>query len=126
MDHVANNAQIAKARKEIAESEANLDAQHKVLMEDEKQTRIEEMITKAQSDELKRMCEDYSINLNEFDKILQPIIDTCRKESIAVSCQAVLQHFIFVVVIQNGKVWIFNHCTIPEHYEAVAKHLLKR
>lgn len=102
-------ADIAKAREEIISSEQNLAAQHKVLMEDSLPVKIDEMINKALDDEVKRMCEDYSINLNEFDRTLTPIIETCRKESIA-----------------NGKSWIFNNCTTQEHYDAVAKHLLKR
>lgn len=84
-----NLAQITQIRESIAESEKNLAAQHKLIMEEEKEKRIEEMILKSLDDELKRMSEDFSINLNEFDKILQPIIDTCRKESIAVNSRFV-------------------------------------
>lgn len=78
-------AEIAKLQDQVKESEANLAAQHKTLLEDDKRRRIEEeVISKQLDDELKRMCEDFNINLNEFDKVLQPIIETCRKESIAV------------------------------------------
>lgn len=78
------NSQITLLQEQVKESEKNLKAQYQVIMEDEEQQRIEESIAKSLDDELKRMCEDYSINLNKFDKILQPIIETCRKESIAV------------------------------------------
>lgn len=77
-------SQITEMEKQISISKDNLDAQKQVLLEEEKQKRLNELFTKMQNDELKRMCEDYNINLNEFDKILQPIIDSCRKESIAV------------------------------------------
>lgn len=85
LDH--NNeidSQINQYQAHIKESEKNLASQHDVLMVQEKKQRIEEMITKMHDDELKRMCEDFNINLNEFDKILQPIIESCRKESIKV------------------------------------------
>lgn len=84
-DNSAVLADISKAREEITKSEQNLAAQHKVLMEDALPVKIEEMINKALDDEVKRMCEDFSINLNEFDRILVPIVESCKKESIAVS-----------------------------------------
>lgn len=78
------DSQINQYQAHIKESEKNLASQHDILMGQEKQRRIEEMIIKMHDDELKRMCEDFNINLNEFDKILQPIIEACRKESIKV------------------------------------------
>nr|XP_027205767.1 calcium homeostasis endoplasmic reticulum protein-like isoform X2 [Dermatophagoides pteronyssinus] len=103
------DSQIQQINDHLKESEKNLNAQKQVIMGVEMERRINEIITKQLDDELKRMCEDFNINLNEFDKILQPIIESCRKESIA-----------------NGKIWIFNHCSTSDQYDAVAKHLLKR
>ncbi|OTF70362.1 Suppressor-of-White-Apricot domain containing protein [Euroglyphus maynei] len=102
------DSQIQQIKDHLRESEKNLNAQKEVIMGVEMERRIDEMITKQLDDELKRMCEDFNINLNEFNKILQPIIESCRKESIA-----------------NGKIWIFNHCSTADQYDAVAKHLLK-
>ncbi|XP_075590899.1 SR-related CTD associated factor 6 isoform X2 [Dermatophagoides farinae] len=107
--HNRIDSQIQQLKDHLKESEKNLNAQKEVIMGVEMERRINEMITKQLDDELKRMCEDFNINLNEFDKILQPIIKSCRKESVA-----------------NGKIWIFNHCNTAEQYDAVAKHLLKR
>ncbi|UXI18338.1 COP9 signalosome complex subunit 12 [Sarcoptes scabiei] len=103
------DSQITQFQDHLKQSEKNLAAQYDVIMGSELNQSIENLLTKLLDDELKRMCEDYSINLNEFDKILQPIIESCRKESIA-----------------NGKIWIFNNCKQQEHYDAVGKHLLKK
>ena len=80
--------EIEQLREKISESERNLSLQYRLIMENEMNSKIEETITKLLDDELRRMCEDYDINLNEFDKMLKPIIESCRKESIAVSCSS--------------------------------------
>lgn len=118
--------EISDLENQIKTSKENLEAQEKVIMEEEKNKKLEQLLIKLQDDELKRMCEDYNINLNEFDKVLQPIITSCRKESIAVSNHVFNILFKIDNFFQNGKVWIFNNCYIDEHFEAVAKHLLKR
>ena len=44
---------------------------------------IEDAITAAQEETFKALAEENDINLSEFDAILQPIIDSCTKDSIS-------------------------------------------
>lgn len=54
----------------------------KVLLQQQK-PQIEEALAKAQSDHLTRCSQENQINLAELDDILQPIINSCTKDSIA-------------------------------------------
>lgn len=100
--------QINELQEQIRQSETNLMAQHQVLMQ-HKKIMIDDAIHVAQDEHLRRMAEDFNVNLNEFENVLQPIADSCTKESIA-----------------NGKIWIFNHCNAHIHYDIIARYLLKR
>lgn len=44
---------------------------------------IEEAIEAAQNSQLEKNAEELNISLKEFDNILQPIIDSCTKDSIS-------------------------------------------
>lgn len=44
---------------------------------------IEEAIEAAQNSQLEMNAEELNISLKEFDNILQPIIDSCTKDSIS-------------------------------------------
>ncbi|RWS07187.1 calcium homeostasis endoplasmic reticulum protein-like protein, partial [Dinothrombium tinctorium] len=100
--------QINEAQEQIRQSEQNLMAQHQVLMK-QQQMMIDETIRKAQEEQLRKMAHDFNVNLNEFENVLQPIIETCTKDSIS-----------------YGKSWIFTRCSLPVHYDIIAKYLLKR
>lgn len=49
----------------------------------QQQTQIDEAVLKAQHDSLLAQAEENGIHLNEFDTILQPIIDSCTKDGIS-------------------------------------------
>ena len=44
---------------------------------------IEEQISKAQNENIKAMAMENKIDLNEFYGVLQPIMDSCTKDSIS-------------------------------------------
>lgn len=54
----------------------------KVLTQ-QQQNQIDEAIEKAQNENVIKQAEEQTIRLNEFDAILQPIIDSCTKDSIS-------------------------------------------
>lgn len=54
----------------------------KVLLQQQK-PQMEEALAKAQTEHLMRCALENQINLVELDDILQPIIDSCTKDSIA-------------------------------------------
>lgn len=49
----------------------------------QQQNQIDEEIEKAQNENVLKQAEECNIRLNEFDSILQPIIDSCTKDSIS-------------------------------------------
>lgn len=49
----------------------------------QQQNQIDEAIEKAQNETVLKQAEENNIRLNEFDSILQPIIDSCTKDSIS-------------------------------------------
>jgi calcium homeostasis ER protein len=54
----------------------------KVLLQQQK-NEIEETISIAQMEHIKLCAQENEISLTELDDILQPIIDSCTKDSIA-------------------------------------------
>ncbi len=75
--------QINELQEQIRQSETNLSAQHQVLMQQQK-CLIDDTIKQLQDDQLRRLAEDFNVNLTEFENVLQPIAENCTKESIAV------------------------------------------
>ena len=55
----------------------------------QQQTQIDEAIAKAQTETLFNQADENNIRLTEFDAILQPIIDSCTKDSISGGEQAI-------------------------------------
>lgn len=49
----------------------------------QQQSRIDEAISGAQHDTQAKQALEHSIRLVEFDDVLQPIIDSCTKDSIS-------------------------------------------
>lgn len=56
--------------------------QWQVLMQ-QQQKQIDEAIEKAQNETVLKQAEENNIRLADFDAILQPIIDSCTKDSIS-------------------------------------------
>lgn len=83
------NQQMNELQEQIRQSEANLSAQHQVLMQ-QKEILINDIIKQSQEEQLRRMSEDFNINLNDFESVLLPIIENCTKESIAVRIDSFL------------------------------------
>lgn len=49
----------------------------------QQQVQIDEAVTRAQNDALVKQADDSKISLSDFDAKLQPIIDSCTKDSIS-------------------------------------------
>ena len=77
-------------QEQISQSESNLAAQQTVTMEQAK-LQSNEAIRKAKWEHLELLASDTGIDLEEMETVLQPIIESCTKESIS-----------------GGKVWIFS------------------
>lgn len=92
---------------QITQSEQNLAAQHTVLMQSQN-CQIDEAIRKAQAESLVKRAEEQNVNLQEFDAVLQPIIDSCTKDSIS-----------------SGKAWILNKNNF-EAQQIISQYLLTK
>ncbi|KAL4710528.1 hypothetical protein ACJJTC_008930 [Scirpophaga incertulas] len=102
------NTQITLLKEQITQSESNLSAQHAVLIQ-QQQAKINELVSKAQVETIQMMAEANKISLSELDSILQPIIDTCTKDSIS-----------------TGKGWILQHATSHDAGKVISQHLLRK
>lgn len=78
----AINTQQNALREQIRQSELNLQAQHGVLLQ-QQQAQIDEAVTRAQNDALVKQADEHKLSLSDFDTKLQPIIDSCTKDSIS-------------------------------------------
>ena len=70
---------------------------------------MEEAIRKAENDKLTREADELGINLTDLDGVLQPITDTCTKDSIS-----------------NGKAWILQRATSKSVNDLLARYLLHK
>nr|XP_036671799.1 calcium homeostasis endoplasmic reticulum protein isoform X1 [Drosophila suzukii] len=95
-------------REQIKQSESNLSAQHTALM-NQKTKQIEEAIAAAQTTQQEQMAGEQGIVLRDFDGVLQPIIESCTKDSISA-----------------GKNWILQHSTDSAKINVVLQYLLKK
>lgn len=95
-------------REQIRQSELNLNAQHNVLMQ-QQQKQIDDAIETAQNDTIQSQADENGIILSEFDAVLQPIIDSCTKDSISA-----------------GKNWILQHTSDATKCNAILQYLLKK
>ncbi|XP_072941001.1 calcium homeostasis endoplasmic reticulum protein isoform X2 [Epargyreus clarus] len=102
------NVQINMLKEQITQSESNLNAQHAVLIQ-QQQAKINELVAKAQVEKIQMMADENNISLPELDNILQPIIDTCTKDSIS-----------------SGKGWILQHATSHDAGKVISQHLLRK
>ena len=70
----------------------------------QQQNQIDEAIEKAQNENVLKQAEENNIRLNEFDTILQPIIDSCTKDSISAGKAMIfINHFLvtFEVIVMK-------------------------
>ncbi|XP_021925651.1 calcium homeostasis endoplasmic reticulum protein isoform X2 [Zootermopsis nevadensis] len=95
-------------QEQIRQSEQNLAAQHTVLMQ-QQQGQIEDALRKAQQDTQQQAADEAGISLTELDSVLQPIIDSCTKDSIS-----------------SGKGWILQRSSSPKADQVLAQYLLKK
>jgi calcium homeostasis ER protein len=93
---------------QVRQSEQNLAAQHAALMA-QQQGRVEDAVRQAQENTLQTNAQTTNTDLAGFDAVLQPIIDSCTKDSISA-----------------GKAWILQNSTTLQSNQVVAEHLLKR
>ncbi|XP_035222086.1 calcium homeostasis endoplasmic reticulum protein-like isoform X2 [Stegodyphus dumicola] len=96
------------SQEQIRQSEQNLAAQHQLLLQ-QQQVQVDEVIRKAQDEKLSKLANENELDLKELDSVLQPIIDSCTKDSIS-----------------NGKGWIFAHATNYPRSEVVILYILKK
>lgn len=96
----------ASLQEQTHQSQQNLNAQHLVLIQ-QQEAQVEESIRKAESEKLQREADELGVNLSELDAILQPITETCTKDSIS-----------------NGKAWILQRATSKSVNDLLARYLL--
>ncbi|KAL1116523.1 hypothetical protein AAG570_004995 [Ranatra chinensis] len=100
--------QQAALHEQTNQSEQNLNAQHLVLLQ-QQQMQTEEAIRKCDLETLTKEAEELGINFQELDMVLQPIIDSCTKDSIS-----------------NGKAWILQRATSKMVNDVLANYLLQK
>lgn len=100
--------EIEEIENEIKVSEDNLKAQHEST-EAQKKKIVDDTIQKAEGDQLMKEAQQSLLDLENFDLCLQPILNSCTKDSISA-----------------GKGWISSKCTDPTHYELVFRFLLQK
>lgn len=91
LEHI--NKQQDVLREQIKQSEHNLTAQHTVLMQ-QQQAQVEQVVCKCELTDLQKEADMCSVSLNDIQNILQPIVESCTKDSIS-----------------NGKSWFLQHAT---------------
>lgn len=100
------NQQQETLKEQIKQSEQNLTAQHTVLLQ-QQQAQVETTVAKCELADLQCEADNCNIPLQELYTILQPIIESCTKDSIS-----------------NGKSWILQHATNKQQALCIAHCLL--
>lgn len=65
----------------------------------DQQSKIEKSIIEAQDDLIRSEAEDIGIKLDEFENVLQPIIDSCTKDSISAGNTIVVYLLFFLCLL---------------------------
>ncbi|MXQ93477.1 hypothetical protein E5288_WYG021178 [Bos mutus] len=73
------------------------------------QEQVTAAVAHALEQQMQKLLEETQLDMNEFDSLLQPIIDTCTKDAISA-----------------GKNWMFSNAKSPPHCELMAGHLRNR
>lgn len=102
------NKQQDALREQIKQSEQNLTAQHTVLMQ-QQQAQVEQLVAKCEFSDLEKKAEICDVTISEIHSILQPIIDSCTKDSIS-----------------NGKAWFLQHATDKQKAFCIVECLLHK
>ncbi len=97
--------QIFALNEQINQSEKNLAAQ-KLVIDDQVKDIAATTIRKSRHEHLELLAHDTEMSLHEIDSVLQPIIDSCTKETIG-----------------SGKVWIFQTATNHDRNRLLAHYL---
>ncbi|KAF4097321.1 calcium homeostasis endoplasmic reticulum protein-like isoform X2 [Onychostoma macrolepis] len=92
----------------IQQSQWNLQQQEQHLLS-LRQEQVTAAISLAMEQQMQKLLVETQLDMNEFDNMLQPIIDTCTKDAISV-----------------GKNWMFNNAKTPGHCKLMASHLRNR
>ena len=96
---------ISTLKEQIHQSEQNLDAQKNVT-DSQVEEATESTIRAARYENLELLSHDTGISLNDIDAMIQPIIDSCTKDTIG-----------------SGKVWIFQYATNHDRNSLLARYL---
>lgn len=104
LDHI--NQQQDSLRQQIKQSEQNLSAQQNVLLQ-QQQVTVEATVAKCESVDMQKTAEQCGIVLSDLNAILQPIIDSCTKDSIS-----------------NGKSWFLQNATTKQKSSCIVRCLL--
>uniref|UniRef100_A0A8B9Q9K3 Calcium homeostasis endoplasmic reticulum protein n=1 Tax=Apteryx owenii TaxID=8824 RepID=A0A8B9Q9K3_APTOW len=92
----------------IQQSQWNLQQQEQHLLA-MRQEQVTSAVALAIEQQMQKVLEETQLDMNEFDNLLQPIIDTCTKDAISA-----------------GKNWMFSNAKSPAHCELMAGHLRNR
>ncbi|XP_058148619.1 calcium homeostasis endoplasmic reticulum protein [Dasypus novemcinctus] len=92
----------------IQQSQWNLQQQEQHLLA-LRQEQVTAAVARALEQQMQKLLEETQLDVNEFDNLLQPIIDTCTKDAISA-----------------GKNWMFSNAKSPPHCELMAGHLRNR
>ncbi|OXB73100.1 UNVERIFIED_CONTAM: hypothetical protein H355_012025 [Colinus virginianus] len=92
----------------IQQSQWNLQQQEQQLLA-MRQEQVTSAVALAIEQQMQKVLEETQLDMNEFDNLLQPIIDTCTKDAISA-----------------GKNWMFSNAKSPAHCELMAGHLRNR
>ena len=105
-DQIANlqNAKSVLAE-QVKQSEQNLSAQWTVLQQNN-DVLAQEAIIKGIEKDLENLSRSTKVSLSMFDSVLQPIIESCTKDSIS-----------------NGKSWIFQNSSSSDANRLLANYL---
>lgn len=87
----ALNTQRLALLDQIRQSELNLSAQ-KEMMQRQQDSQMNEIIAKIQNDTINAQAIEKNIQLADFDVVLQPIMDSCTKDSISAGKHFILQN----------------------------------
>lgn len=75
----------------------------------QQQSACEDVIAKAQLEKMKSDAANCNLSFSELDSVLQPIIDSCTKDSIS-----------------SGKAWILHRATNERTNRVIAQYLLSK
>ena len=99
---------IKTLQEQIVQSETNLTAQWTVLQQSQK-TQVDEAIMKARKLRLEELSRSSNISLSHFESLLQPIMETCTKDSIS-----------------SGKQWMFQKGVDKDSNKLLSEYLTWR